>query len=193
MMAPGDRSMKREESAIESVGTRRTQDRPVQPGRTIKPAGGGCIALHILAAMLAASTAHAGPRQSPAPMILSESEMDRVTAGGLGLRVDLASAARGPAAFAAVAGETRIGRATVLDVVLDPAAPPAARARLTGTEAVEIGLGSGRASAAGDDAHCTASIAAVGDIAFLHSLSSAAATPSSAPCLCSVFAIAPIK
>jgi hypothetical protein len=126
-------------------------------------------------------------------MILSESEMDRVTAGGLALHVDLASVASGPAAVASVAGETRIGRATMLDVVFDPAAPPAARARLTGTEAVEIGLGSGRASAAGEDAHCTASIAAIGDIAFLHSLASAVAAPNAATCLCSVFAIAPIK
>jgi hypothetical protein len=147
----------------------------------------------ILAALLAASAAQAGPRQIPAPMLLTDSEMDRVTAGGLALHVDLASAARGPAAFAAVAGETHIGRATMLDVVLDPAAPPAARARLTGIEAVEIGLGSGRASATGDDAHCTASVAALGDIAFLHSLLSAAVTPSSATCLCSVFAFAPIK
>ena len=192
MMAPGDRPMKREESAIESAGTRRTQDRPAQPGHKAIPARGRCLALPILAAALVASAAHAGPKQSTAPMLLSESEMDRVTAG-LALRVDLASAASGPAAFAAVAGETHIGRTTMLDIVLDPAAPPAARARLTGTEAVEVGLGSGRASAAGDDAHCTASVAAFGNIAFLHSLSSAAATPSSATCLCSVFAIAPIK
>jgi hypothetical protein len=157
------------------------------------PARAGCLALQILAAALAAGVAQAGPRQSSAPMLLTESEMDRVTAGGLALRVDLASAASGPAAVASVAGETRIGRATMLDVVFDPAAPPAARARLTGTEAVEIGLGSGRASAAGEDAHCTASIAAIGDIAFLHSLASAVAAPNAATCLCSVFAIAPIK
>lgn len=157
------------------------------------PARGGCLALPILATALAASIAQAGPRQSPAPMILSESEMDRVTAGGLALYVDLASVASGPAAVASVAGETRIGRATMLDVVFDPTAPPAARARLTGTESVEIGLGSGRASATGDDAHCTASVAAIGDIAFLHSLASAVAAPNAATCLCSVFAIAPIK
>ena len=109
-----------------------------------------CLALPILVIVLAASVAHAGPRQSSAPMLLSESEMDRVTAGGLALRVDLASAASGPAAFAAVAGETHIGRTTMLDVVLAAAAPPAARARLTVTETVEIGLGSGRAAAALD-------------------------------------------
>lgn len=183
--------MKREASAMTTAGPHRPQIASAETG--LKPLAFGLYWLGLpIAALLLCSGAQADPKRA-APLRLSDTEMDGVTAGGLGLRLDLASAATGPAAFASVAGETRIGRATMLEVALDPAAPPQAQARLTGTQAVEIGLGSGRAVAIGDAAHCSASAAALGDISYLHSLSSAVAAPGAATCLCSLFAIAPIK
>jgi len=183
--------MKREASAMTTARPHRAQGASVEAGRKGLCAAFGWLALPIIGLMIG-NAAHADPKRAEL-LRLSDADMDSVTAGGLGLRLDLASAATGPTAFAAVQGETRIGRATMLEVALDPAAPPQAQARLTGTQAVEIGLGSGRAVANGDAASCSASAAALGDVTYLHSLSSAVATPGAATCLCSLFAIAPLK
>ncbi len=157
------------------------------------------LALLVLAAGLPARAAHSDPAWPAAahdapPRLVSEGEMDQVTAGGIALRLDLASAATGTAPFTRTQGETRIERATMLKIGLIPGAPPQAQARLLGEQAAEIAIGSGRADASGDaSARCSASAGALGDIAFIHSLASAATTPNSATCLCSVFAIAPVK
>lgn len=171
--------------------------------RMIEPSEGPpmrfrCLALLILAASLPAAAAHGDPKQPisarDAPRMLSDAEMDQVTAGSLTLSLDLAAAATGPAAFAHTQGATRIERATMLKLAPVPGAPPQAQARLLGEQAAEIAIGSGRAAASGDGtASCTARVDALGEIAFLRSISAATIAPGSATCLCSLFAIAPIR
>lgn len=148
---------------------------------------------------LSSAMAHADPASVIAanhhgPRALSLDEMDRVTAGGLTLRFDLASAAQGRFASADTAAQARIARANLLKVAPVEGAPAPAGLRLQGEVPAAIGVGSGQAVASGDAAKsCTARADALGEIAFLHTLAMTATTPSSVTCLCSVFAIAPLR
>jgi hypothetical protein len=129
-----------------------------------------------------------------APKVLNDGEMDTVTAGGIALRLDLAASASGGTAFTNARGEARIVRATMLKIATVPGAPPQAQARLLGEQAADIAIGTGHATASGDGAAgCSARAEALGDIAFIRGLASAATTPTAATCLCAIFAIAPVK
>jgi hypothetical protein len=157
------------------------------------------VPLFVVLMALSLGTAHADPASLIAanqggPRALSLDEMDRVTAGGLALSVDLASAAQGRFARADTAAQARIARTTLLKVAPVEGAPARAGLRLQGEVPAAIGVGSGQAAASGDGAKsCAARAGALGDIAFLHSLVMTASTPSSVTCLCSVFAIAPLR
>jgi hypothetical protein len=153
----------------------------------------------IVLTALSPATARADPASvitanHKGPQALSLDEMDRVTAGGLALRFDLASAARGGLASATATAQAQIARANLLKVAPVAGAPARAGLRLQGEVPAAIGLGTGEAIASGDGAKsCTARADALGNIAFLHSLVMTATTPSSVTCLCSIFAIAPLR
>ncbi len=157
------------------------------------------LPLLVILTALSSATARADPASviaanHPGLRALSLDEMDRVTAGGLTLSVDLASAAHGRFASAATTAQARIARANLLKVAPVEGAPARAGLRLQGEVPAAIGVGNGQAAASGDGVKsCAARADALGNIAFLHSLVMTATTPSSVTCLCSVFAIAPLR
>lgn len=157
-----------------------------------------CLLLFIFLSTNSPAPAHADPKAASralpsTPRLLTATEMDQVTAGSLALRLDLAGMATGSTASASVEGEARIARASMLAVTPVAGAPPAARLRLRGTVTAEVALGTGRAFATGDGTTCSARADTIGEIAFIRSIAASVVNPGSSTCLCSVFAIAPVK
>lgn len=138
-------------------------------------------ALALLAAVAAASPALA---QDKAPLILSDTQMDSVTAG-FTMTADLGATAAGPTAMTSTTGTMRLGTANILLVDDNPKSG----LKLTGQSEASIGFGGGEAVARGNDASCTAKTILVGPLAYRDQIAGATTTPTSAICTCAALAI----
>ncbi|HLI12773.1 MAG TPA: hypothetical protein VKY65_14365 [Alphaproteobacteria bacterium] len=130
-----------------------------------------------------------------APLVLTAAQLDTVTAGApLTFQIELAAAATGADVLAATGAQSQIVRTEIVRAAFDPAAPEGARLRMIDREDAEVAMGSGHALAVGQSgATCTAQMTVIGDLAFSRSLSTAVTTPTTATCLCAVFAISLLK
>lgn len=138
-------------------------------------------ALALLAAVAVTSPAFA---QDKAPLILSDTQMDSVTAG-FTLTADLSATATGTTALTSTNGAMHLGTANILLVDDNPKTG----LKLTGQSDAAIGFGGGEAVAQGADASCTAKTILVGAIAYRDQIAAATTTPTSAICTCAALAI----
>ena len=119
---------------------------------------------------------------------LNDRELDSVTAGGVGIDLELSAGAEGTTAVTSTQGSITTARSSVLRIAVDPSAPEPARARLLGVAAVELVFANGKANAAGtSNAQCSAASAAFGDAIYV--AQSKTVTGTTATCSCSGFGI----
>jgi hypothetical protein len=131
------------------------------------------------------------------PIVLSDKQLDQVTAGAVTLGLDLTAAAQGPSVVAFTQGTVRSAGTTVLQVDLspDPARGPGARLQAVVPATVFFAAGNAAASGASNP-QCAANVETTGDFAFLTEATLNTATPSAAGspmtvnCACAAFAIA---
>jgi hypothetical protein len=135
------------------------------------------------------------PAVSTGPTRLSDRQLDRVTAAGPTLSLDLSASAQGLNAIASTAGTIQSANTTIMQVDLSPGAP----ARLLSTTQATVIIAAGQATASGTDgAQCSANIQTTGTFSFLRVVSETTNLPPSAPglpyvvtCACGALAIAP--
>lgn len=135
------------------------------------------------------------PAVSIGPTRLSDRQLDRITAGGSTLSLDLSASAQGLNAFASTAGTIQSANTTIMQVDLSPGAP----ARVLSTTQAAVIIAAGQAIASGTDgAQCSANIQTTGTYSFLKVVSETTNLPPSAPglpyvvtCACGALAIAP--
>lgn len=154
----------------------------------------GALAFMFLNAAPCTASEKVSPTHRLGPMVLTEAQMDKITAGTIRMQIDVAGSAEGPAASTSVDSQSRIVEAKVLRVAMNPGAPPQASARLLGETPAEIAIGFGHAFASGESsAGCSARAEAIGNIDFSHYTNTTIMTPKSVTCLCSLFAVSFIK
>lgn len=132
------------------------------------------------------------PASSTGPTRLSDRQLDRITAGGPTLSLDLAAAGQGQNAFASTTGAIRSADTTIVQVDMTPGAP----AHLLSTTPATVIIAAGQATAGGTEgAQCSAGIQTTGNFSFLRVVSENANLPPSAgvpyavTCSCSALAI----
>jgi hypothetical protein len=128
-----------------------------------------------------------------APAVLSNAQLDRVTAGSTTLSLELAAHAQGPTATTTTEGSVQGAPTTILLVATDPREPQGAQVHLLGALPVDLIFASGRATATGGNSpDCSAKIdiVDVANIAFITQMSSTITGANSATCSCAAFAIA---
>jgi hypothetical protein len=81
--------------------------------------------------------------------VLTDEQMDDVTAGKMSMDLELTANADGSSVMTSTQGTVQIGRTTALRIAVDDSAPPQARARLLGSSDVEVGIAAGKAEASG--------------------------------------------
>jgi len=122
--------------------------------------------------------------------VLSDQELDSITAAAARIDLDLSAFAQGPTAVTSTAGSVGTGRTTVLRITTDPQAPALAHMRLVGTSTADIVFAAGHAEAAGaSDARCTANLTPNGNFAYLAQSKTVSNTATSAVCSCAAFGI----
>jgi len=127
---------------------------------------------------------------SIADRILTDDQLDTVSASGENVTLELSASADGPAAVSTTRGQVASGRSTVLKVSYDPNAFPAARARLVDTVAADVILANGEADASGaSNAQCSAKIMTTGSFAYFDQAQMQTVTPSSAVCACAAIGL----
>ena len=120
--------------------------------------------------------------------LLSDEELDTVTAGGVNVDFDLSAGAGGPNAITSAQGAIRTTRSPVLRIEVDPSAPEAARSKLLGVSTAELVFGFGKADAEGsDNVQCTAAPTVVADVTYLSLVKTMSLL--SATCSCATFAL----
>jgi hypothetical protein len=125
---------------------------------------------------------------------LSDVQMDRITAGGPTMNLNLAASAQGPVSITSTAGGIASGQGTVLEVDLSSATP----AHLISSNPATVIIATGAAIARGaDGAQCSADIETTGFFPFLTVTSQTSRLPPSGGlpagilCACSAFALIP--
>jgi hypothetical protein len=129
--------------------------------------------------------------------VLTDRQLDSLTAAAATVRLDLSAFAQGPRAMTSTQGSAASGQTTVLPIAADPRAPAEAHWHPTGPPRPAIVfIAAGRASASGESsAQCSANIDLIGDFAYSlqtasqTSLPPTTAAPMSVTCLCSAVAI----
>ena len=120
--------------------------------------------------------------------ILTDNELDSVTAGGAHIDLELSSMATGSAALTSAQGSIASVLSSVLHLEWDESKPETARARLLGVASAELIFANGKAVAdGGSNAQCSAVPLVAGDGAY--AAQSAHTTPISATCSCAGFAV----
>lgn len=124
-----------------------------------------------------------------AAAVLSDRQMDVITAGSSTLLINLTANASGPSAGTQTVGEEHTQDARIMAVGYDRRTT--ALAHLSGIP-VTLFFATGKATAIGaDHADCSASTAIEGDfLAYLHAATHMV-TPVTAICACAAFAVAP--
>jgi hypothetical protein len=140
------------------------------------------------------SLALASERSRAQPMLLSDKQLDRITAGGVTLRVDLSAEAQGPTAVASTTGLIQSADTTVLLVRIDAGGAAGPTPHFLGQAPATVYLAGGQAIASGDaTSNCSANVEASGDFAFLTGVSlktSTAGPPTpTLTCGCAAFGI----
>jgi hypothetical protein len=148
--------------------------------------------------MLAATASpHLGQARDVQRLVLTNRQMDSVTAGdsnltnvdngsaGLDVGLDLAATANGPKALTQTVGAIQVGSAEVWQVNVGP------ENQITpvSDSPAQVAFGGGQAAAQGTDANCAAKISLIGDFAYLNQTASAVTTPTTAICQCAALAI----
>lgn len=149
------------------------------------------LQLSVLACAIAASALAeaAADDAGPAAYVLSDSQLDAVTAGATVISMDLAAMAHGPVAFTSTEGMIRHLRGKILLVDTSPGGP--ANAGIVTQHTGELAYGVGRAVAVGGtDAAASATVGLQGHFAFLRQSSLAAVTPGSATAVVSFVFVA---
>jgi hypothetical protein len=141
--------------------------------------------------LLTGGTWWAGP--AGAAMLLSDRQLDVVTAGSATVNLDLTAAAQGETASATTTGSIRSADTTVLLIDLRPTASGVVVPHLLGRIPVGIVLASGDAAASGTTgAQCSATVEPSGDFVFLTEAALktvASAPPIAVNCACAAFGI----
>jgi len=127
---------------------------------------------------------------------LTDQQLDRVSAGGTNLSVNLAlsATAQGPTATTSTQGSLVSAPATVLLVNID-SQPGPGQISLQAAETMDVTFASGQATAAGGtNRGCSASIDVIdaSNITFLTQTNAAAITPTSVTCSCAAFMLSRI-
>lgn len=131
-----------------------------------------------------------------APIVLSDRQLDFVTAGESKLELDLSAAAQGPTATAITSGTSQSAGAKILLIETSSNAHGVTGARLLGTVPATLVLATGKAQASGATAQCSANVVTSGEFAYLTEASLRTAAPGSAgvattvTCACAALAIA---
>lgn len=152
---------------------------------------GAALARLALAAGLWGSAAAALAAEGP--VLLSDRQLDAVTAGTATVNLDLSASAQGQAATAATTGAIRAADTTILLIELRKTASGVTVPRLLGPSPAGIVLAAGDATASGSEAaQCSAGVEPSGDFAFL--IQAAAKTVNPGPpiavnCACAAFGI----
>ena len=128
---------------------------------------------------------------------LTDQQLDRVSAGGTNLSVNLSlsATAQGPTATTSTQGSLLSAPTTVLLVNIDPQ-PGAGQISLQAVQPMDVTFASGQATAAGGtNRGCSASIDVIdaSNIAFLTQTNSATVTPTSVTCSCAAFMLSRIS
>jgi hypothetical protein len=121
--------------------------------------------------------------------LLTDDQMDEVTAGRVTMDVELSANANGPSVITSTQGSVTVGQTTGLRIAVDDTAPPEARARLLGSANLEVGIAAGKADASGArDATCAADVGVSGaDVTYIkqsHDFTAVTAT-----CSCTALAV----
>lgn len=130
-----------------------------------------------------------------APLVLSDQQLDLVTAGGASLEVDLAAAAAGSRAVTSATGAIGLVDTSIQLVQVSPR--PAGTVTLVGNVPATLFFAKGSAAAAGSTtASCSGNIETSGSFAYLTEASvqlqtsSPAGFPVAVNCNCAAFGIA---
>lgn len=128
------------------------------------------------------------------PLVLSDRQLDQVTAGAASLRVDLAAVAQGSAATALTTGTVRSVETSIQLVRVSPGA--AGGVALIGDVPATLFFANGRAAAAGSgNSDCSGNIETSGNFAYLTEASVRFQTtgstgfPTAVNCDCAAFGI----
>jgi hypothetical protein len=154
-------------------------------------------ALVAAATLVAQHAARAGQPEvgaARASIILSDAQMDALTASGITASLDLTATATGPNVSTSTEGSVRTAHTTILSIDIepstDPSSPGSVRARLVGELPADLLFAAGSAKASGaSNAQCTANLNTPSTFAFLTQLSRRSITPTLATCSCAAFGI----
>lgn len=149
----------------------------------------------IIAAWLHGDHASAAERLNAASdmVVLTDEQLDAVTAEGGRVALELFATASGPAATSFTSGSLMTARSIILRVAVDHQAPETAQTRLIGISPVDYIFAAGNANSSGDgNALCSADFVGEIDLVFKLELALARLTPTAATCSCAAFAIAPV-
>jgi hypothetical protein len=125
-----------------------------------------------------------------AAIVLTDKQLDSVTAASANIDLDLSAFAEGPNAVTSTEGSVSNASGEILRAAIDPSAPDAGRARSLGMAAADFTFASGQASASGaSSAECSAALTITGNYDFLIGTSARSVTPTSAICSCAAFGI----
>jgi len=138
---------------------------------------------------LAVATERAGVQ----PLLLSNKQLDRITAGGATLQIDLSAEALGATATTSAVATIQSVNTAILLVQIDSEGAKIPRVRFLGHAPATVFLGAGRATASGATSRdCSASIEASGDFDYLTSVAQrtiAPGIPTTLTCACAALAI----
>ncbi len=128
------------------------------------------------------------------PVVLSDANLDALTARGITASLDLMATATGPSVVTSTIGSVRTARATILQISVEPGPDTSSgemmRARLVGTAPADLLFAFGSATAHGqDNAQCAASLNSPSTFDYLTRMSVRSATPTLATCSCAAFGI----
>jgi hypothetical protein len=121
--------------------------------------------------------------------VLTDDQMDDVTAGKMTMDLELSANADGASVMTSTQGTVQIGQTKAVRIEVNDAAPPQASARLLGSVNVEVGIAAGKAQASGGpDATCAANTGFAGaDYTYINRSQNFTAV--AATCSCTALAV----